>query len=329
MPAQRKNARAPWRDVLLVHPAAELFPMMSDAEQVELGEDIKKNGLSHPIAIIEKAVPRADGSYHVSDPRQIIVVDGRNRLDAMEAVGLDVIGKDGQLVDHIERIEIDTDEVDPVTYVISANIRRRHLTAEQKRDLLVKLIKATPEKSDRQIARAVKASPTTVGTLRTEMEARGEVSKLDTRIDAKGIKQPARKKDGEARPRKPKPGQQIISAEARKEAYAAEEQQLDAARTTADVASSVATNNVAEVDPATTNTKIAVTEPAKSQNDAPTYAEIIKALHAIAARLEHFSAPNWEDARKRVNCLLNRLDSKSVPPPLRRAGHMDATASRH
>ena len=70
--------------------------------------------------------------------------------------------------------------VDPYAYVISANIHRRHLTAEQKRELIAKLIKATPEKSDRQIAETVKASPTTVGTVRAGMEAKGEVSKLDS-----------------------------------------------------------------------------------------------------------------------------------------------------
>jgi hypothetical protein len=34
-----------WRDVLKIHPACELFPLMSQAELKELGEDIKKNGL--------------------------------------------------------------------------------------------------------------------------------------------------------------------------------------------------------------------------------------------------------------------------------------------
>jgi hypothetical protein len=86
--------------------------------------------------------------------------------------------------------------VDPYAYVVSANIHRRHLTAEQKRELIAKLIKTTPEKSDRQIAETVKASPTTVGTVRAEMEAKGDVSKLDTRRDSKGREQPAARTGG-------------------------------------------------------------------------------------------------------------------------------------
>jgi len=82
---------------------------------------------------------------------------------------------------------------DPAAYVISANIHRRHLTAEQKRELIATVIKATPDKSDRQIAETVKASPTTVGTVRAEIEATGDVSRLDTRTDSRGRQQPARK----------------------------------------------------------------------------------------------------------------------------------------
>src|SRR5262249_5900996 len=37
-------------------------------------------------------------------------------------------------------------------YIISKNIHRRHLTPEQRRELIAKLIAAQPEKSDRQIA---------------------------------------------------------------------------------------------------------------------------------------------------------------------------------
>jgi hypothetical protein len=35
-----------WREVLLVHPAAEEFEMMNPDELKALGEDIKKNGIN-------------------------------------------------------------------------------------------------------------------------------------------------------------------------------------------------------------------------------------------------------------------------------------------
>src|SRR5262249_28691019 len=162
MPIQTKPPARKWRDVLPIHPAAELFPRLPPDELKALGADIKTNGQRQPIAIIEKARRRPDGTLHVKDPPLQEVLDGISRLDAMEAAGIAVTGKDGQLHKQVSRTVVDTDEVDPVAYVISANIHRRHLTAEQKRDLIAKLIKATPEKSDRQIAETVKASPTTV-----------------------------------------------------------------------------------------------------------------------------------------------------------------------
>src|SRR5438046_8328304 len=38
-----------WRNVLKIHPAADLFPMMTADELKALGEDIKKNGLRVPV----------------------------------------------------------------------------------------------------------------------------------------------------------------------------------------------------------------------------------------------------------------------------------------
>src|SRR5687767_10363745 len=40
-----------WRDVLPVHRAADLFPMMTLAELVALGNDIKAAGLKMPVVI--------------------------------------------------------------------------------------------------------------------------------------------------------------------------------------------------------------------------------------------------------------------------------------
>ena len=64
--------------MLPVHPAAELFPRMSPDELKALAEDIKKNGLKIPVTVW-----RGNGG-------RMQLLDGRNRLDAMEAVGIPI-----------------------------------------------------------------------------------------------------------------------------------------------------------------------------------------------------------------------------------------------
>ncbi len=43
-----------WRDQYQVHPAADVFPMMTDDALANLGEDIKANGLNIPIQPINQ-----------------------------------------------------------------------------------------------------------------------------------------------------------------------------------------------------------------------------------------------------------------------------------
>ena len=114
-----------WHDILPIYPAADLFPMMTPDEITALGEDIKNNGLKQPIVLIKTRNGDA-------------LLDGRNRLDAMASVGLTT---DVALIEH--RV-LDAD-ADPFAFAISANIHRRHLTAEQRRDLIAKVLKATPD----------------------------------------------------------------------------------------------------------------------------------------------------------------------------------------
>jgi hypothetical protein len=175
-----KQART-WRDLLQVHPAPEKFPLMSLDEQRELGEDIRKSGLTAPIVIWGD-----------------LLVDGRNRLDAMELVGVpfkltkEAYGwnlKVGTQEDCADRMLV-TD--DPVAFVISANVHRRHLTPEKKREVIAELLKADPTKSNRRIAETVNVDDKTVAAVRRELESGAEIPHL-TKIVGKDGKTQTRK----------------------------------------------------------------------------------------------------------------------------------------
>lgn len=139
-----------WRDQIAVHSAADVFPLMSPDELQELADDIKVNGLQVPV------------TFYVND-RKIVVIDGRNRLDALESLGW-VLGFDaedfsGELYakrpGEIEDVVVPAEDAfeDPTAFVISANIRRRHLTKQQRADLIVQVIKAS-ENDSAKLARS-------------------------------------------------------------------------------------------------------------------------------------------------------------------------------
>src|SRR5687768_9496505 len=123
-----------WRSILPVHPAAELFPRPSDDELRKLGEDIRANGLQSPVVL---------------DDRRRHVLDGISRLDAMEKIGIEVVSADGTLTVPTITAPPGTD---PYAYVASMNLHRRHLDADQKLEVIAKLLKARPELSNRAIA---------------------------------------------------------------------------------------------------------------------------------------------------------------------------------
>lgn len=175
-----------WRSKLKVHPAADLFPLMSPEELRVLGEDIKAHALLHPIQMLSEAV-----------------IDGRNRLDAMEMVGLTLefrkrdnrfesqIWVGGKVVGHC-RHNTPIDIPDPGRFVVEQNILRRHLTAAQKGELITALLKADPAKSDRAVAEVAKVDHKTVGAKRATLSATGEIPQSDT---------PRTGKDGKTRKR--------------------------------------------------------------------------------------------------------------------------------
>jgi ParB-like chromosome segregation protein Spo0J len=118
------------------HPLAEKFPLMEGDDLQKLADDISARGLLHQIVLHEGKI-----------------LDGRNRYRAAAVAKVTLAPKD------FRELPVGTD---PKAYVISANLHRRHLTAEQKRDLLAELIKIDPSKSNRQIAEEAKVDKNTV-----------------------------------------------------------------------------------------------------------------------------------------------------------------------
>ena len=150
------------RNTIEPHPLANLFPLMEGAEFDEFVVDIKTSGLHEPIVLF-------DGK----------ILDGRNRYRACLAADVepDVIDGDGWIDD-------------PATYVISANIRRRHLNTEQRAEFLAKIIARTPEKSDRQLGKELGVDGKTVARARAKGEDVRSIPHVEKRTDTKGRKQP-------------------------------------------------------------------------------------------------------------------------------------------
>jgi ParB-like chromosome segregation protein Spo0J len=142
----------------LFHPAADLFPLLSEPELKELADDIQKHGLLLPIT-------RRDG----------LILAGRNRFLACEIAGVK------------PKFEEYCGD-DPVGYVIAENILRRHLTPDQRSDFLQKLIAMQPEYSDRQIAKTAKVDHKTVGKARRKAEDMGTIPHVEKRTDTNGRK---------------------------------------------------------------------------------------------------------------------------------------------
>jgi hypothetical protein len=71
------------------------------------------------------------------------------------------------------------EERDPVKYILSKNVHRRHLTAEQRRDAIATFVKADPRASSREVARALKVDDKTVASVRAEPVSNAEIPQME------------------------------------------------------------------------------------------------------------------------------------------------------
>lgn len=84
------------------HPAADIFPMMTDAEKERLRASIAEHGQTVPIKVL-------DGQ----------ILDGRNRYEVVTELGLKPV------IETVKNVD------DPIAHVMALNAERRHLTKSQ------------------------------------------------------------------------------------------------------------------------------------------------------------------------------------------------------
>jgi len=139
----------------------QVMPEMAQEEYEALKEDIAERGVMVPIEFDE------NGN----------VLDGHHRLKICVELGIE---------DYPKIIRTGMSEPEKWTHARKLNMVRRHLTREQRRELIQAQIKDTPELSDRQIAKMLGVSHSTVGIMRRELIENGQVDESTTSIGSDG-----------------------------------------------------------------------------------------------------------------------------------------------
>lgn len=178
-------------ELLQQHPLSGAFPSMSEADVQALAEDIKKNGQRMPAVMFEGKI-----------------LDGWHRYLACSAVNV-----------KLRTVEFDGE--DPVAFVLSQNLHRRHLTSSQRAASIVAATNwrkagrpgkgdaASPFSTVGGMAKAAEVSERTIQRAKAAEEAglgdavrKGEVSvdraaqvaKLPAKQREKALRDPAPKK---------------------------------------------------------------------------------------------------------------------------------------
>jgi hypothetical protein len=112
---------------LKFHELANIFPLLEGKQLQELANDIKVNGLRELIVLFEGKI-----------------LDGRNRYNGLKLAGLDPL--EHKCLQYCR--EFKQYDGDPVAFVISQNIHRRHLTDDQRAQIAAELYEKLPKRKE-------------------------------------------------------------------------------------------------------------------------------------------------------------------------------------
>jgi len=148
----------------------QVMPPLSADEYAELLADIQARGVMVPIEYDEAGN----------------ILDGHHRVKACNELGI----KEWPSV-----VRLGMDAQAKTLHAIKLNCARRHLTTAGKQTAIQKALHAAPEKSDRQLARAIGVNHETVGAQRKELEESGGIRHFLARQDPRTgrLSQPASK----------------------------------------------------------------------------------------------------------------------------------------
>lgn len=177
------------------HSAAEIFPMLGDADLAELARDIKENGLVEPIVTHEGCI-----------------LDGRNRYRACEIAGVAP-----------RFVAWDGSGGSPTLFAVSKNLHRRHLTLGQRAAIgvgLLPLLQAEAKKREATSGPGIYGGKPGVVSLPDPVSGHGrsyEIAAKAVQVGASSIARAAQVKaaDPEAFERV-KRGESTVNAEYRK-----------------------------------------------------------------------------------------------------------------
>ncbi len=127
----------------------QLMPALTTEEFATLRADVAERGIVVPV---------------VRDQHGRLL-DGHHRERIAAELGIDCPTEVRHVADDNQARDV----------ALALNLARRHLSREQRRELITREVEVRPEDSDRAIARRLGCSPSTVGAVR-----RGGVSNLDT-----------------------------------------------------------------------------------------------------------------------------------------------------
>jgi hypothetical protein len=169
-----QGIKRPW--VLEMSPelraVQELMPM-SPEDRERLAQDIKKNGIRHPIICYE------------NDGKSLVLAGWHRREIAVEL--------------ELQEVPVEIIEAPPRErreFCINENLARRHLTQKQKERIAQEFFRIKPDTSARQIAERVGISPTTASTIKKKAVV--QIGQL-----------PVKGRDGKTYAHTPKPAAEI------------------------------------------------------------------------------------------------------------------------